>query len=85
MMARNRWNDAPGTNMLDTGLPFCDTYETADGRFIAVGALGPQVYAQFISGLGLHPGDIPGQHDSQRKTPLPLLTPMLQPLYWTYH
>lgn len=66
MLARDRWNDVPGTNMLDTGLPFYDTYETADGRFMAVGALEPQFYAQFIAGLGLQPGDIPDQHDTDR-------------------
>lgn len=46
--------DGPrGTNLLDTGCPFYDTYETRDGRFMAVGALEPQFYAQLIRGLGL--------------------------------
>jgi alpha-methylacyl-CoA racemase len=47
------WSDERGTNMLDTGAPYYDTYETADGRFVAVGAVEPQFYAQLLVGLGL--------------------------------
>ena len=35
-----------GTNVLDTGAPFYDTYETADGKFISLGSLEPQFYAE---------------------------------------
>lgn len=42
-----------GTNMLDTGCPYYDTYETRDGKYMAVGALEPQFYAELIRGLGL--------------------------------
>lgn len=42
-----------GTNVLDTGAPFYDTYETADGNYISVGALEPQFYAELIDRLGL--------------------------------
>jgi alpha-methylacyl-CoA racemase len=42
-----------GTNVLDTGAPFYDTYETADGKFISLGSLEPQFYAEMITRLGL--------------------------------
>jgi alpha-methylacyl-CoA racemase len=42
-----------GTNMLDSGAPFYDVYETADGRWMSVGALEPQFYDALIQGLGL--------------------------------
>jgi len=42
-----------GTNLLDTGAPFYEVYETADGEWMAVGAIEPQFYAAFIAGLGL--------------------------------
>ena len=42
-----------GTNLLDTGSPWYDSYETSDGRWLAVGALEPQFYAQLLEGLGL--------------------------------
>ncbi|MCZ3096399.1 CoA transferase, partial [Acinetobacter baumannii] len=34
-----RWSDTRGTNLLDGGAPFYDTYETQDGKWIAVGAI----------------------------------------------
>ena len=55
-----------GTSMLDTGAPFYDTYETADGKYVAVGAIEPQFYAQLLEGLGLADADLPGQHDASR-------------------
>lgn len=39
-----------GENLLDTGAPFYDTYETKDGRYMAVGAIEPQFYQNFIKG-----------------------------------
>jgi alpha-methylacyl-CoA racemase len=60
------WRDARGTNLLDTGAPFYDTYETADGRFMSVGALEPQFYAALLRGLGLDGEDLPGQLDQER-------------------
>ncbi|WP_242138978.1 CaiB/BaiF CoA-transferase family protein [Sphingomonas sp. TREG-RG-20F-R18-01] len=43
--AMGQWRDERGTNLLDGGAPFYDTYETADGKWIAVGAIEPQFYA----------------------------------------
>jgi len=53
-----------GTNMLDTGAPFYEVYETADGKWVAVGAIEPQFYAALLDGLGLR-GDplFAAQHD----------------------
>jgi alpha-methylacyl-CoA racemase len=46
------WGDR-GTNVLDTGAPFYDTYETADGKFVSVGALEPQFYRELLERTGL--------------------------------
>ena len=43
--------DECGSNLLDTGAPFYDTYETSDGKFMAVGALEPKFYTQFLKGI----------------------------------
>ncbi|XP_028175658.1 alpha-methylacyl-CoA racemase [Ostrinia furnacalis] len=43
----------PGTNLLDGGFPFYSTYKTKDGKFMAVGALEPQFYANLLEGLQL--------------------------------
>jgi alpha-methylacyl-CoA racemase len=53
------WSEKRGTNLLDGGAPFYDTYECADGEYVAVGALEPQFWAELVAVLGLH--DAPGQ------------------------
>jgi alpha-methylacyl-CoA racemase len=60
------WSEDRGTNMLDTGAPFYDTYECGDGRWVAVGALEPQFYADLLRGLGLAAGDVPDRDDRDR-------------------
>jgi alpha-methylacyl-CoA racemase len=52
--------------LLDGGAPYYRTYETSDGRYMAVGAIEPQFFAQLISGLGLTPDDVPNQFDLGR-------------------
>ena len=51
--AAGRWRDARGTNMLDTGAPFYDVYATAGGGHIALGAIEPQFWAEFLARTGL--------------------------------
>src|SRR6188768_1702925 len=65
------WNEQLGTNVLDTGAPFYDTYETADGKFIALGSLEPQFYAEFLARTGLDAEpDLPSPNDRERKEEL---------------
>ncbi|OBK79549.1 CaiB/BaiF CoA-transferase family protein [Mycobacterium sp. 1165178.9] len=49
--------------LLDGGAPFYGCYETADGRYVAVGAIEPQFFVALLDGLGLSPDDVPAQHD----------------------
>jgi alpha-methylacyl-CoA racemase len=53
LMASQRWKDQRGANFLDTGVPWYDTYQAADGEWMAVGALEPKFYAEFTRLLGL--------------------------------
>lgn len=57
------WSDERGTNLLDSGAPFYDVYATSDGRFMAVGAIEPQFYKEFLEGLGLDEAELPAQMD----------------------
>jgi len=57
------WKDAVGTNMLDSGAPFYDAYATADGKYVAIGAIEPQFYAELLAKLGLDGEDLPDQND----------------------
>jgi alpha-methylacyl-CoA racemase len=52
-LAQGGWRDERGVNLLDGGVPWYDVYETADGKWMAVGALEPQFYAALLAGLGL--------------------------------
>lgn len=61
--AMGLWNDRRGTNLLDGGAPFYQVYATADGGFVAVGAIEPQFYALLLAGLGLEPAGLPDQND----------------------
>jgi alpha-methylacyl-CoA racemase len=60
------WSDDRGTNMLDTGAPFYDVYECADGGHVAVAAIEPQFYAELLAGLDLAEGDVPPRDDRAR-------------------
>ncbi|MGU3316748.1 CaiB/BaiF CoA transferase family protein [Sphingomonas sp. M6A6_1c] len=53
MAAAGMWRDERGVNLLDTGAHFYDTYETKDGKFIALGAIEPQFYAVLRAEAGL--------------------------------
>jgi alpha-methylacyl-CoA racemase len=53
MRAVGTWNETRGTNRLDSGAHFYDVYETADGRFVSVGSIEPQFYAELRRVLGL--------------------------------
>jgi alpha-methylacyl-CoA racemase len=63
LRAAGGWQDQRGSNLLDGGAPFYDTYPTADGKFVAVGALEPQFYAELLKGLGLDQAELPAQLD----------------------
>jgi alpha-methylacyl-CoA racemase len=57
------WRDERGVNLLDGGVPWYDVYETADGQWMAVGALEPRFYDALLAGLGL--AEVPDRRDPQ--------------------
>jgi alpha-methylacyl-CoA racemase len=57
------WQDERGANLLDGGAPFYDTYETADGKHVAVACLEPQFFAEFARLLPLAKRFAVAQHD----------------------
>ena len=63
LRAAGAWQDQRGSNLLDGGAPFYDTYQTADGKFIAVGALESKFYAELLDRLGLDAAELPAQLD----------------------
>ena len=64
MKAMGVWSEDLGVNMLDTGAHFYDTYETADGKFVSIGSIEPQFYAELRQRAGLtEDRDFDAQHD----------------------
>lgn len=58
------WDAPRGTNLLDGGCPYYDTYETKEeGKYFAVGALEPQFYAALLKGLDFKKDDVPPRED----------------------
>ncbi|NVM26689.1 MAG: CoA transferase [Desulfobacterales bacterium] len=55
-----------GTNMLDSGAPYYQTYATADGKYMAVGAIEGRFYEELLKGLNLDPLSLPPQNDWER-------------------
>ena len=57
------WHEERGSNMLDTGAHFYECYETKDGKYVSIGAIEPQFYAELLEKTGLAGEDLPRQMD----------------------
>jgi len=58
------WNEERGVNILDTGAPWYDVYETKDGKHVAIGAIEDKFFAELLARLQLE--SVPPQHDRAR-------------------
>jgi alpha-methylacyl-CoA racemase len=63
MSASGMWQDNRGINMLDSGTHFYDTYETSDGKWIALGSIEPQFYREMLEKTGITDPDFQAQMD----------------------
>ncbi len=66
MRAMGFWTDERGSNLLDTGAHFYDVFETADGKYVSIGSIEPQFYAQLLKLTALEGEDLPRQMDRAR-------------------
>jgi alpha-methylacyl-CoA racemase len=57
------WSQGRGRNMLDGGAPFYDTYETADGKYVAVGAIEERFWGELVKVLEIEPESVAGRLD----------------------
>jgi alpha-methylacyl-CoA racemase len=60
------WSETRGANILDTGTPWYDVYETRDGKYVSIGAIEAKFYAELLSRLNLRAEDLPGQYERAR-------------------
>jgi alpha-methylacyl-CoA racemase len=70
----------PGTNLLDTGAHFYEVYETSDGKYVSLGSIEPQFYAELLERLGLESEPLPDQLD---RAQWPALKGRLEALFRT--
>lgn len=66
MRSAGRWPDAPADNFFLHSSPFYDCFECADGRFVSLGALEPQFYAEMLQRLSLADVAAEAQHDRRQ-------------------
>ncbi|OGA60632.1 MAG: carnitine dehydratase [Betaproteobacteria bacterium RIFCSPLOWO2_12_FULL_65_14] len=62
-LASDNWSEERGVNILDTGAPWYDVYETKDGKYVSIGAIEARFYEELLSRLHLEPMQ---QHDRAR-------------------
>jgi alpha-methylacyl-CoA racemase len=65
-LAAKNWSEERGVNILDTGAPWYDVYETRDGKYVSIGSIEAKFYAELLSRLGLRSEDLPGQYERAR-------------------
>ena len=63
MLAQGRWRDEAGVNFADTGSPYYEVYECADGKYVGAGAIEQQFYVELLRGLGLDANELPDRRD----------------------
>jgi alpha-methylacyl-CoA racemase len=63
-LASKSWSEERGVNVLDTGAPWYDVYETKDGKYVSIGAIEPKFFAELLSRLGLE--NVSAQNDRAR-------------------
>lgn len=66
MMALGLWQEGRGSNILDSGAPWYDTYETSDGKFVAIGPVEHRFFTELLTRLGIDPSAFPEQFDRAR-------------------
>ena len=66
LRAMGVWDDQRGTNMLDTGAHYYDAYECADGKYVSVGSIEPQFYAELRDKLQLDDPKWDAQNDKRQ-------------------
>jgi alpha-methylacyl-CoA racemase len=66
LRAGGKWSNERGANILDTGAPWYDVYETLDHKYVALAAIEPKFYAEMLARMGLAGDALPPQHARER-------------------
>jgi len=63
-LAAKTWSEERGTNILDTGAPWYNVYETRDGKYVSIGSIEARFFEDLVRHLKLK--NVPPQHDRKR-------------------
>jgi len=63
LYSQGSWADERGVNVIDSGAPWYDVYQTKDGKWLSVGAIEKRFYEELVEKLGLADAQLPKQHD----------------------
>jgi len=66
LRAMGIWTDERGDNILDSGSPWYDVYETRDGKYVAIGSIEKRFYQELLERTGLAGEALPPQRDKAR-------------------
>src|SRR5712664_1539478 len=65
-LAAGSWSEERGANILDTGAPWYDVYETKDAKYVSIGAIEERFFQELLSRLNIDAKTLPAQHDRSR-------------------
>ncbi len=80
MRQAGMWREERASNLIDTGAHFYDTFETADGKYVSIGAIEPQFYAELLEKTGLAGEELPRQGEREH---WPAMTERLEKIFKT--
>jgi alpha-methylacyl-CoA racemase len=63
LRAAGQWNDARGTNIIDSGAPYYDVYRTKDGKYVSVGSNERKFFDELMRKLDLDPASVADHRD----------------------
>ena len=66
LRAMGIWTDQRGDNILDSGAPWYDVYETSDGKHVAIGSIEKRFYGELLKLTGLEGQPLPAQRDKAK-------------------
>jgi alpha-methylacyl-CoA racemase len=66
LLKEKQWTETRGANILDTGAPWYDVYETKDGRHVSIGSIEPRFFDELLLRLEIDRGKFPAQNDRAR-------------------
>jgi alpha-methylacyl-CoA racemase len=66
LLKSGQWSEARGENILDTGAPWYNVYETSDGKYVSIGSIEARFFGELLDRLRIAEDRFPRQYDHAR-------------------